>query len=228
MELTLNPIKGFSQEWVVEHKQLTTPLEHAERGSPTISVVEPVCPHVVLGSSEREKAFMDFSYMEREGIQLASRRSGGGAVIVIAEDLLWLDVFVPTRSRFWLEDIKRSSLWMGGIWLDALQSISVDCLLYDGQFIRSSLSDLVCFAGKGPGEIFINDQKIVGISQRRSRQGTQFQCGLILNWNPGHLINIFKGAPIPDVGERIQASGTGAGCSRDEAFQAFLSQLSDR
>jgi hypothetical protein len=37
------------------------------------------------------------------------------------------------------------------------------------------MSDLICFAGLGPGEVTWKGRKLVGISQRRVKQGGRFQ-----------------------------------------------------
>jgi hypothetical protein len=42
----------------------------------------------------------------------------------------------------------------------------------------------VCFASAAPGEVFVGDNKLVGISQRRNREGARFQCVLYRQWNP--------------------------------------------
>jgi len=206
-----------------------TALAHAatlkEWETPTVWIIKPEDPCIVLGNSQREKPFLDISYIESEGLNLTSRRSGGGTVLVVPGDLLWIDVFIPSSSRLWHEDVQQGALWMGGIWFEAMRSMSVDCSLHTDSLLRSPLSDLVCFAGKAPGEVFVNDQKIIGISQRRSKQGTRYQCALILKWNPAHLINVFRDAPIENISERIESCGTEAGCGGEEALTAFLKQL---
>ena len=39
----------------------------------------------------------------------------------------------------------------------------------------SDWSALVCFAGLGPGEVTLDGQKLVGLSQRRTRDGVRIQ-----------------------------------------------------
>ena len=232
MNSKLSPIKGHLPEWIVEDKELTTALAHAatleEWKNPTLWIVKAQDPCIVLGSSEREKPFIDFSYLEKESLSITSRRSGGGAVLVVPDDLLWVDIFIPRTSPLWEEDVKRSALWIGEVWLKAMQSISVSGTMHTESMERSPLSDLVCFAGKAPGEIFLNGRKIVGISQRRSRQGTRYQCALVLKWEPKHLVNAFKAAPVANIAQRIQSCGTNADCGRQDAIDALMKQLSIR
>ena len=71
--------------------------------------------------------------------------------------------------------------------------------------VRTPESDLVCFAGKGPGEVFLGGDslgavgpKVVGISQRRTREHARFQTAVSLRWEPQRLIDLLS-EPKPDV-----------------------------
>jgi hypothetical protein len=54
----------------------------------------------------------------------------------------------------------------------------------------------VCFAGIGPGEVVTGDDKLVGISQRRSRAGARYQCAVHTTWSPQALVDLLL-ADIP-------------------------------
>jgi lipoate---protein ligase len=41
--------------------------------------------------------------------------------------------------------------------------------------IATPWSELVCFAGIGPGEVMLDGRKLVGLSQRRTRDGVRIQ-----------------------------------------------------
>ena len=215
--------------WRIETKYSETALAHEasldEWGKPTIWIIEPKDSCLVLGKSQRGKPFLDLSYLEEQGINLTVRQSGGGAVLVSPSDMLWVDIFVPERSKFWIGDIAKASVWIGGIWRDALKLLDVECSLFEGKFSRSAVSDLICFAGKGPGELFVGGKKILGISQRRSKSGTRFQCALIINWKPEHMIAAYSSAPIPNLEKLISSAGIGSGCEKSNALEAFLSAL---
>jgi|TARA_B100001094_G_scaffold125504_1_gene121485 lipoate-protein ligase A len=222
----------FSHElnnWNIEIKRSETALAHEanldEWLTPTIWVIEPRDTCLVLGKSEREKPFLNLNYLKEKGINLTTRQSGGGAVLVAPNDILWVDVFVPQSSNFWENDITKASIWVGGIWHDALKRLDVASYLYEGKFERSRASDLVCFAGKGPGEILIDEKKILGISQRRSRLGARFQCALIINWKPEHLIGAYKDTSVKDLTEVIDNAGTSSGCKKNSALNAFVESL---
>ena len=215
--------------WTIETKYSETALAHEanldEWQQPTIWVIEPNDSCLVLGKSQRGRAFLNLSYLEEQSINLAVRHSGGGAVLVAPEDMLWVDIFVPKESKFWIEDIAKASIWIGKIWHNALKRLDIECSLFDENFSRSEASDLICFVGRAPGELFINDRKILGISQRRSKFGTRFQCALIINWKPEHMIAAYSSSPIPNLEKLISSAGIGSGCEKNNALEAFLSAL---
>jgi hypothetical protein len=57
----------------------------------------------------------------------------------------------------------------------------------------------VCFAGIGPGEVLLHGVKLVGISQRRSRPGSRFQCAVHTGWRPDELVGLLR-ADVPAAG----------------------------
>lgn len=109
-------------------------------------------------------------------------------MIVDAELTLWVDVLVPRGHRLWDDDIGRASWWVGEVWAEALAEIGVEGSVHRGPMVSSDLSRLVCFAGRGPGEVFVERadsvaSKAVGISQRRTREWARFQCALSRRWD---------------------------------------------
>ena len=55
---------------------------------------------------------------------------------------------------------------------------------FSGNLSQCDVGRAVCFASAAPGEVFVGDNKLVGISQRRNREGARFQCVLYRQWNP--------------------------------------------
>jgi hypothetical protein len=51
-------------------------------------------------------------------------------------------------------------------------------------------STSVCFAGLGPGEVTVDGRKVVGLSQRRTREAALFQCCAALRWEPARLLDL--------------------------------------
>jgi len=61
--------------------------------------------------------------------------------------------------------------------------------------IRTRWSSDVCFAGAGPGEVMVGDAKLVGISQRRTRDAARFQSMVHLRWRPDVVASLVAASP---------------------------------
>jgi lipoate-protein ligase A len=163
--------------WRVERVREAAGAFHArdlpdERG---IWVVELTAPALVLGSTQAD--------VSAPGVDVVRRRSGGGAVWVDPANTLWVDVVVPRGDDLWDDDVGRAAHWLGAAWANAVGSGDV----HRGPMQRTALSDLVCFAGLGPGELLRDGRKLVGISQRRTRGAARFQCVAYERWDAGAL-----------------------------------------
>ena len=158
-----------------EFHQRDLPVERA------IWIVEFEQPALVLGSSQ---AMVDVS-----GIEVVRRRSGGGAVYLEPGGTVWVDVVVPRGDELWDDDIGRATYWLGDAWAAA---IGGPALVHRGAMVRSQWSDLVCFAGLGPGEVTVGGRKVVGISQRRTREAARFQCVAYEGWDPRPLSDLLQ------------------------------------
>jgi lipoate---protein ligase len=143
----------------------------------TIRFVEVDRPTLVLGSAQPPSIVGAVP-------NVVTRRSGGGAVWLDPTEQIWVDVMVPVGHRLFSPDVRESFTWLGQAWAAAIRELGVtgDIAVHDGPMEGSTWSGLVCFAGRGPGEVFVGGRKLVGISQRRSRFGALFQCGLLLRW----------------------------------------------
>ena len=155
-----------------------------ERG---VWLLTPSRPSIVLGSSQKEDD-VDHSFCEANGIDVVRRRSGGGAVYVHPTESLWIDIIVPRGDALWNDDIGKSMWWIGDWWVSLLASVGMSsALVHRGAFERNDWSDLVCFAGRGSGEVFPAGEntrgKLVGISQRRTRDYARFQCIAYFHWD---------------------------------------------
>jgi len=128
---------------------------------------------VVLGSRQTP----DIVHAERcaaAGLSIVRRRSGGGAVIVEAGVVAWADIVVP--HGIVPDDVRGSMMWAGSVWRRALEASGLEGLeLHAGGMVCTPWSNLVCFAGTGPGEVLREGRKAVGLSQRRTRHGVRIQ-----------------------------------------------------
>jgi lipoate-protein ligase A len=156
-------------------------------------------PAVVLGSTQP-----DSHVASRNGpLEVVRRRSGGGAVLVEPDRVVWADVVVPLGDRLWHHDVGRAAWWLGEAWLAALADLDQgEGVVHRGGLVRSAWSPWVCFAGLGPGEVTIAGRKVLGMAQRRTRNGALFQCALPLAWDPAALL----GALALSAEQRVAAA----------------------
>lgn len=187
-------------------------------------------PALILGSSQPVE-HVDQAAAARAGVEIARRRSGGGAVLVGPGLALWWDVFVPAGDPLSDPDVGRAFYWLGQVWAETLRDLGHAASWHDGPMRHSRWSRQVCFAGVGPGEVLVDGRKVVGMSQRRTRAGALFQCCVMLDWEPSALLDVLAFEPA----ERSQAAAdlrdvaTGIGPSREEDLRAaFLGALGTR
>lgn len=127
-----------------------------------------------MGSAQRADAF-DGQALAAAGIDLAERRSGGGAVFIEPDGCVWIDVLAPHSSPWWNDDLGATFMRVGRCWSDALVGFGVEAELYVEPPVRSDDARLVCWAGLGWGEVVVDGAKVVGLSQRRTRWGARIQ-----------------------------------------------------
>ena len=70
--------------------------------------------------------------------------------------------------------------------------VPVDARVHRDAFDVGDNGRSVCFASTSPGEVFVGDQKLVGISQRRGRDGARMQCILYRDWNPAAWASVLS------------------------------------
>jgi lipoate-protein ligase A len=155
---------------------------------------------LVLGSSQTEDV-VDLEACAKANVDVVHRRSGGGAVYLAIGEHLWVDVVVPRSDALWSDDVVISSQWIGDAWSRVLTTFGESGLtVHRGGEEPSTWSKLVCFAGVGPGEVLINGNKVVGISQRRTNKAARFQCFVHRRWTPAIFLSLLT-VPRPSVEE---------------------------
>ena len=182
--------------WNVQRAR-TSATEFHQRDLPAeraLWIVEFEQPALVLGSRQ--------AMVDATGIEVVRRRSGGGAVYVTPGGTLWVDVVVPRGDDLWDDDVGRATHWLGDAWAAAIGDGAV---VHRGPMVRTEWSDVVCFAGLGPGEVTVDGRKVVGISQRRTRHAARFQCVAYERWDSQPLVDLLH------LDAELDAAGTGVG-----------------
>jgi lipoate---protein ligase len=209
-------MQSSTQPWLVERLEgnagevlRNNPLRHPD--APIESGPPPVRPlvrfvtvrdrAVVLGAAQRDD-LVDTERAQAAGVSIVRRSSGGGAVWVAPDEMVWVDVVIPTADDRWVRDVNVAFLWLGDVWREALIAVGMpgdEVAVHRGGLVRNDVSSVVCFAGLGPGEVTANRRKIVGISQKRTRSGAWFQCGALLRWNPNELLGVLANSHITEA-----------------------------
>lgn len=169
----------------------------AERGIWNVTIPDNA---LVLGSSQNEDV-VDLVACAQAKVDVVHRQTGGGAVYLATGEHLWVDVVVPRGDDLWSDDVVISSQWLGDAWSRVLASFGISGLSVHRRASEpATWSKLVCFAGVGSGEVLINDRKVVGISQRRTREAARFQCFIHRCWTPEKFVPLLA-MPRPSVAE---------------------------
>lgn len=168
----------------------------ADEPTPTLRWYQASTPALVLGRGQVG------AFGKSDGIALLMRFSGGGGVLLNA-DVLSLDVLLPAGHPLLDGDLGAVFARVGGAWARALGGLGVPRVtVWDGPSTarrrgtdRERLLAAVCYATLGRGEVLAGGRKLVGLAQRRRRQGALVQCGLLRRWRPAQLLHALGADP---------------------------------
>ena len=182
----------------------------AEGGGRRLAVLEVDRPALVLGSTQAD-AVVDRPAAAAAGVELVRRRSGGGAVLLVPGDSLWVDVVLPRSDPLWDDDVSRAGRWLGRAWAATLGDLGLAATVHEAGLVCTRWCPLVCFAGLGPGEVVVGDRKAVGVASRRGRAGARFQCGLARTWDPAPLLDLLALDPADRAAARSELAEVALG-----------------
>lgn len=163
-------------------------------------------PTLVLGSAQIAEA-VDQRVADALGVEVVRRRSGGGAVLLVPGEFLWLDLVIPAGDSLWHDDVSAAMWWVGDVWRAALADVGVMGAVHTGGLQGSRWSRQVCWASVGAGEVMhvaphggAVAGKLVGVSQRRTRGWARFQSMVHLRWRP-EWVAALAAPPRPTAAE---------------------------
>ncbi|MFY9783773.1 MAG: hypothetical protein WAK12_09605 [Acidimicrobiales bacterium] len=134
----------------------------------TMFVAKVAHPTLVLGGSQ------SLEVINRAALNSTSlrRRRGGGGLVLLRPQDLWVDWWIPAGDPRWRGDVHASSIQTGNWWAVTLRvDTDAKVTVHQGSLEGDPAFRVVCFAGRGPGEVFIDDRKAVGLTQWRVREG---------------------------------------------------------
>ncbi len=191
-------------------------------------------PALVLGSTQNA-SLIDISKAQAAGYEVTKRRSGGGLVAIDPQRSVWIDVIIPPGHPRWSNDIGRAFMWVGQAWATALSQVGVaHPIVHSGPATDRELGRVLCFGSTGPGEVTSAGSKVVGLSQRRTRDGARFQGIAHQKWSPSVLEGLLLGENTDDLKAKFEALVIGADFDRRlltnavvESLQAALTSLAE-
>ena len=169
------------------------------QNEPTMFVSRLSAPTLVLGSRQSLDVLTPSTV---KTFPLRRRRGGGGLVLLQPNDL-WIDWWIPANDARWSGDVRVSALTAGQWWRQELALLNLgDVVVYDGPLEGDEAHRFVCFAGRGPGEVFVNGQKAVGLTQWRMREGI-FLSTVVHSTTSRRILDLVRAVP-PGLGESLE------------------------
>jgi lipoate-protein ligase A len=165
---------------------------------PTMFVVRLAQPTLVLGASQSPE-LLD---RPKLGSMALRRRRGGGGLVLLRPDDLWVDWWIPADDPRWSGDVRASSLRVGSWWREVLRDHVVgEVAMHEGSLEGEPRYRIVCFAGRGPGEVFVNGRKAVGLAQWRVREG--IFATSVLHASPSIAVVAMLADPPPGLSDAL-------------------------
>ena len=177
-------------------------------------------PTMVFGTAQK-----NMSLSADIECEYVSRKSGGGAVFLEPDEVLWVDFVIPRKDPLWCNDIGQSSVWLGELWVEAMKEIGVLGTVHYEETRKNKLSSLICFAGLTTGEVTVLGKKTIGISQRRTREGAWFQCAALFSWSAKKMVDLLKLEPRKKIIDDLLELAAPIKGNPDELLSALVKSV---
>lgn len=161
---------------------------------------------IVLGSTQGQDA-VDVDACRGAGFDIVRRRSGGGGVLLVPDEVVWVDVILPAGAPGWSDDIHGPMVWLGQHFAEVVRGLlsaaggEADLEVHEAKAVTTRWSRLLCFDGIGSGEVLLGGRKLIGISQRRTRTYARLQCCWYSGYDQDLLVSLLMPEYRPPVSE---------------------------
>jgi lipoate-protein ligase A len=213
-------------------------------------------PAVVVGLGLRQRVaeVVDLGRCARAGVEVLTRRAGGGALLLDA-DMLCGAICVPLPDPRAPDDLTESYRWLGdrlvaachAVGVAGARRVEVDEARADVAALRDradpgadraggsdpvgKLLLNVCYGALSPHEVAIGSAKLIGIAQVRRRHAALLQFGILLR-DQSRLADLLN---VPDARtrERLRAevrrrtTGLGAATVTGRSAAAVAAAIAD-
>jgi lipoate-protein ligase A len=181
--------------------------------SPTVGVPTRTRPAIVLGGTQ-DDGDLDLERVERDGVEVARRRGGGGAVLLRPGDC-WVELWLPAGTYDASSDLRATAYLVGTWWQRALRGVGVETEMHRGGVRDADQGGRACFAGLGPGELTVDGDKLLGLSQWRTREGALVSC-VACDAGPSDLMAYLAPSvgPLPMLAHATTLHAVGAPAAR--------------
>lgn len=168
----------------------------ADDPRPALRWYRATTPALVIGRGQLTNSGSSPDSRRSARVSVVVRRGTGGGAVLMDEHLLCGDVLLPAGHPWLGGDLAAVFDPVGEAWTRALAGLGVaDLAVHRGAGTarrrgsdRDRLLAAICYATVGRGEVLAGGRKLLGLAQRRRRQGALIQCGLLRRWHPGPLL----------------------------------------
>lgn len=158
-------------------------MERARRtGESVFSVYQWERPALSLGRNQNARGRYDFAALQRRGMDVVRRPTGGRALVHDREITYSVTARLDDNAS-----LRECYTRINRVLIHALASIGVVAAEAEGDAPPQPRNDSPCFASPARGEILVNGRKLVGSAQWRSSDAL-LQHGSILIEDDQHLI----------------------------------------
>lgn len=166
-----------------------------------------------------------------EGLQVVARPSGGGPVLW-DDDLIAIDVVLPSGHPLLPVDVVAAYQWVGEAVVAALHELGATGARAvppgEARAWPAGPAAGLCFGGLSPWEVVVEGRKVLGLSQVRRQAGGIIQVGVPMRLDAARLARAVgaEDAAAADLAARTAGvADIAPGTSREQAEQALVSAL---